>query len=156
MLKSLEKTWPFVSILLTLAILASIFFLPAATRLLALFIMLLGLGVTVLLTVRKHLQAHRQGKLDRKQLAGRIAVDVPGVLLTMAAVIPSGACAGQLVGQWGGRAAESRWPGWGTAVGILAGILAGAIVGGSAGALVRWLWGRLTRSRRSPTVHAEA
>jgi hypothetical protein len=156
MFKSLEKTWPIISILLTLAILASIFFLPAAARPLALAVMLLGLAVTVLLTVRRHILAHREGKISRAQLAGRIAADVPGVLLTMAAVIPAGAFAGQAAGGWAGKAAEARWPGSGTAVGVVAGILVGAAAGGGVGALVKGLWGKLTGPRQPASVREAA
>jgi len=62
MLKHLEKHWPLISILFTLAILASLFFLPGATRLLSLLVMGLGILAILTFTVRRHVQAHRQGE----------------------------------------------------------------------------------------------
>lgn len=156
MFKVLERLWPILSILLTMAVLASIFVLPGATRLLALTAVLLSAGATILLTVRRHLQAHRQGRLSRRQLAARLAADLPGILLTMSAAIAAGAHVGRLASQWALLAAEARWPGWGLASGVLVGIVAGLAAGGTAAALIRWLWRRLTGSRQPAPAQGEA
>lgn len=143
MLEKLEKTWPAISVLFTLAILASLLFLPRAARPLGLAVMVLGPGLAVFFTVRRHAQAHRRGEITRPALARRAALDVTGLLLTLAAVIPAGAAAGSVAGRAAWAAAEVRWPGWGVAVGVLTGLLAGAAAGGGAGLLARWTWGRL-------------
>jgi F0F1-type ATP synthase assembly protein I len=147
MFRNIEKSWPLVSILLSLAVLGSLLLLPSAARPLALAVMLVGVGMSVLFIVRRHLEGYRQGQLDRPAFAREIAVDVSGMILTMAVVIPAGGRGGQFVGRLVGEAVEGSWPGHGTQVGIVAGLIAGIAAGLVAGWLMRWLWGKLFRTR---------
>jgi AcrR family transcriptional regulator len=149
MFKNIERTWPFISILLTFVLLGSLFFLPSAARLLGLGVMLLGAGMGIALVVRRHVRAHRQGRIDRPTLARKIAVDVPGLILTMAASLVVGGGIGQGIGRLAGAAAEARWPGMGAVAGVLAGVVAGFRAGAAAGMPIRSLWQAAFR-RRTP------
>jgi len=144
MLKTLEKSWPIISIFFTFAILASLFFWPGTTRLLSLLVMGLGLLAIVTFTVRQHVQAHRQGKITRPVLARNIVVDLLGVSITMILVILIAGRTGTYAGQMAGKA-------WGVTAGILSGLLAGLVTGFGVGLFVRWIWGKLTK----PTLRRE-
>ncbi len=150
MLRTLEKSWPIISIVFILAILASLFFWPATTRLLSLIVMVVGLAAIITFTTRRHVQAQKQGKITRQMLARNIIVDVTGIFITMAAVILVAGKAGAYVGQAAGRA-------WGVTAGIIASLAAGLVVGFGVSLLARWgvalsaskRWGKLTKPRRS-------
>jgi uncharacterized membrane-anchored protein len=156
MFKDIEKRWPLVSLLLCLLVPGSLFFFPSASRLMGLGVMLLGAGVALFFTVRRHIQAHRQGKFDRPTMVRKIAVDVPGLILTMAVAIPVGGRAGQFVGRLVAETAERRWPGWGAASGTMAGLATALVAGLAAGILFRWLWGMLFRVRTMAAAPASA
>ncbi len=140
--KSLKKSWPIISLLFILAILASLFFWPSITRLLSLIVMCVGLAAIITFTIQRQVQAHKQGKITRQVLVRNILVDVTGILFTMAAVILIAGKAGAYVGQAAGRA-------WGVTAGILASLAAGLVVGFGVSLLARWGWGKLTKSRRA-------
>ena len=145
MLKRIEKYWPLISLSLLLAILASLFFWPASIRPLSLIVMGTSLGAVIAFTIRRYVQAHREGKITRQRLVRGILVDVPGILLTMTAAILAGGEAGAYAGQVIGKAAESQRAGWGVPAGILAGMLVGILAGLIVGLLARWIWGRLLK-----------
>ncbi len=142
MIKKLEKSWPIITILFILGILASLFFWPSITLLLSLIVMGVGLAAIITFTVQRHIQAHDQGRMTRPLLARNIVVDLTGILLTMAAVILVTGKAGAYVGQVAGRA-------WGVTAGILSSLAAGLVVGFGVSLLVRWGWGKLTKPRRA-------
>ena len=79
MLTTLEKYWPYLSILLLLLLLAVPFAWPGATVLLGAVAVSLGVGTVILFSVHGHVKAHREGQLDRADLVRNIAVDVPGL-----------------------------------------------------------------------------
>jgi hypothetical protein len=141
MLKTLEKNWPYLSILLLLILLAVPFMWPQATATLGVIAVVLGVGAVIVFRVAGHVRAHREGKLDRAGLTRNILVDVPGLLLTMAAAALAGRAAGQFAGEAAGKA------GWGQLGEILAALLAGLVVGVVVGLLVKALWGRLARAQ---------
>ena len=133
-----KKSWPIISIFFTLLILASLFSLPSVTRYVSLTVMTLGLAAVVTFTVRRHVQAHRQGRITRPAMQRNLLVDLTGLLLTMAAVI----CVAGLAGTSAGQATAQAW-------GVNAGIVSGLLVGIAAGLLVslfvRWGWGKLAK-----------
>jgi len=136
MIKILEKSWPIISIVFTLLILASLFFLPGATRALSLAVMFLGIIAILTFTVRRHVQAHRQGRITRPAMRRNLLVDLTGLLLTMAAVIYIAGLAGTAAGQAAGQA-------WGADAGIVSGLLAGIAAGLLVSLFLRWGWGKL-------------
>ena len=142
MLKNLEKSWPIISIVFILAILASLFFFPSITRLLSLIVMCVGLMAIITFTVQRQVQLHHQGKITRQALARNIVVDVTGILVTMAAVILVAGKAGAYVSQAATKA-------WGVTAGILLSLAAGLAAGFGVSLLARWGWGKLTKPRRS-------
>ena len=141
MLKKLERIWPFFSILLLLVILASLFLLPKATRLLSLLAMGLGLAAIIAFSVGKQVRACRAGKITRPALIRNIIVDVSGILITMAVVILISSKVTALAAQAAGKA-------WGVTAGILSALGAGLAVGFGVGSLVGWGWGKLTKPGR--------
>ena len=142
MLKTLEKSWPIISIVFTLLILASLFFLPGATRVLSLAVMFLGIIAILTFTVRRHVQAHRQGRITRPAMRRNIIIDLFGLLITMAIVILVAGMAGTSAVL---RLAQDQAAGqaWGMTWGVLAGLLAGIAAGVLVSLFVRWGWGKL-------------
>ena len=136
--KTIKKLWPLFLVLLMLAILASLFLFPSLTRLLSLTAILLGLGMSIFLTVQRHRRAQRAGKITPAFLRRAVALDVTGLLLTMGVVMFA-------AGKAGAYAAQAATTAWGVTLGIAASIAAGLIVGAGTGLLVRWLWGKLTK-----------
>jgi hypothetical protein len=142
MFNKLEKSWPFVTTALILAILASLFFWPGVTRLLSGIVIGLGLVAVLAFTVRRPVEAHRQGRMSLPEMWRNIIIDVLGVLVAMTAVILAAGWVARAVARAAGKA-------WGNAAGILAAVLVGLVIGFTVGFLVRWLWGLLTRPRRA-------
>lgn len=141
MLRTIEKNWPFISIMFFIAISASLFLWPGVTRTLSLIVIGLSLVAVLALTVRRPVEAYRQGRLPLPEMRRNITVDVLGVLVSMAAVI--------LAAGWvAGTVARAAGKAWGNMAGILAAVLVGLVIGIAVSFLVRWLWGLLTRPKR--------
>src|SRR5258708_2274809 len=149
MLKTLEKNWPYLSILLLLILLAVPFVWPQTASLLGVIAVVISVGALVVFSVAGHVRAYRAGELDRAGLVRNILVDLPGLLLTMAAAALAGRAAGQFAGEAAGKAAENAWPGWGAMTGVLAALLAGMVVGIIVGVLVKGTWGKLVKDRQA-------
>jgi fructose-specific phosphotransferase system IIC component len=145
MIKKLEKYWPFISILLILVIVASLFFWKSASRWIS--IVLIGLSVTAALVfvVRKYVQAQKQGKISLPLMWRNIIVDILGVLVSMATVI-------LVAGKVAGVIAQPIGNTWGVTAGILCALLAGLVAGFGINLMVRWAWGLLTRPRKISTA----
>ena len=156
MLKALEKYWPLISILLTLALLDCLLFWPSVSPPLALVVVVLSIGMAILFSVQKHVRAYRQGMLDRPALTRNIFVDVFGTLMIIVAALLLVGRVAQVVGLAAGRAAESQWPGTGALLGMLAGLLAGLPIGIGIALLVQMTWGRLVKHPRAVGVENEA
>src|SRR5690242_11801710 len=139
MLKTLEKNWPYLSILLLLVLLAAPFAWPQATSTLGIIAIILGVGAVIVFRVAGHVRAYREGKLERAGLARNILVDVPGLLLTMAAAALAGRAAGQFAAEAAGNA------GWDGLAQLLSALLAGLAAGMAVGLGVKAVWGRLAK-----------
>ncbi len=155
MLKTLEKSWPIISILLIIAILASLFFWPSITQPLSLIVMGAGLAAIITFTIQRHVQAHREGKITRQMLARNLVVDVLGILVTMTAVIASTSLSTSLVaGKAGAYVGQAAGRAWGVTAGVLSSLVAGLVMGFGVSLLVRWGWGKLTKPRWSTDVES--
>lgn len=148
MLKTIEKNWPYVSILLLLALLAAPFAWPQTAGALGTVAILLSVGALVAFSVSGQLRAYHAGGLDRAGLTRNILVEVPGLLLSMAVAALAGRAAGQLAGAAAVPAAESAWPGWGGLAGLLVALLVGMLVGILVGLLVKGSWGKLLKTKQ--------
>ena len=144
MINFLQKHWPYLSLILIIALLASLFFWPALSSPLGMAVLVLAVGIAIVFTVRRHWNAYKNGELTRTQLTRKIAVDVLGILITISLISFLGGLAGQYVGFLAGNAAEVRWPGVGAVVGIIAAILSAFVVGFGVRFLMGWTWGRLS------------
>jgi fructose-specific phosphotransferase system IIC component len=141
MIKQLEKYWPYISILLILAIVASLFYWKSATQLLS--IILIGVSVVAVLifVIQKQIQAQKQGKISLTVMRRNILVDVLGVLISMAAVIlVAGKVAGVIVQPIGNVL--------GGTAGILCALVAGLVAGIGINLVVQWVWRSLTKPRK--------
>jgi hypothetical protein len=141
MIKQLEKYWPYISILLILAIVASLFYWKSATQLLS--IILIGVSVVAVLifVIQKQIQAQKQGKISLTVMRRNILVDVLGVLISMAAVIlVAGKVAGVIVQPIGNVL--------GGTAGILCALVAGLVAGIGINSVVQWVWRSLTKPRK--------
>jgi len=140
----LKKYWPYLSLILIIALLASLFFWPALSSPLGMTVLVLAVGIAIVFTVRRHWNAYKNGELTRAKLARNIAIDVLGILITISLISFLGGLAGQYVGFLAGNAAEVRWPGVGAVVGIITAILSAFVVGFGVRILMGWTWGRLS------------
>lgn len=144
-LTTLEKYWPYLSILLLLTLLAVPFMWPASAGVMGMLAVALGVGALIVFSMHGHVKAYQAGRLDKAELAHNIAVDVPGLLLTMAVAAFAGRTAGQLAAEAAVKVIEANWPGWGVAAEILCGLLAGMLVGIAVGFVVKTIWGKLIK-----------
>ena len=128
-----KKYFPLISVLLLLATLLSLWFLPSATP---------ALGVAVLLftpaaSVSSIFEKHKDSKAPRS----KIVKEIVGVVLTVLVVVTIGGAAGLFAGRYAGVYAESHWSG----MGIMAGFVSAIATGFAVGYAVRRGMGKLNR-----------
>jgi hypothetical protein len=123
----LERHWPKLALLLTLALLAGLFFAPALAQGFAMPLIVLMLGMGLLLLAVRHWRAYRAGKLSWRELARNIFIEFAILLL----VFILARFAGGLVS---GFVQEDY--GW------LLGLLSALLVGAAAGLAVHKTLGR--------------
>ena len=121
-----------ISLLLLLALIASMFLWPGITPWLSLTILVFGVGTTIFLTVQKHLQSYCQAECTREKMVRNLALDFLGLLLTLGAAMYAGGVAGGYLG-------------------LRAGFWFGLLAGFAGGFLATWgmrsAWGRLVLGR---------
>jgi uncharacterized membrane-anchored protein len=132
MLTTLEKRWPLISLVLLLALLASLFLWPAARSPLTTTLLIIALGMALFFVVHRQVQAYREGKASRGRLVRNLAVEVGGILLSMALAM----FLSRLVVTYVGAYLSGLW-------GLVLGLLAALVIGALAGMLVQRTWGRL-------------
>ncbi len=74
----LERHWPKLALLLTLALFAGLLFVPALAQGFATLLLALTLGMGLLLLVLRHWRNYRAGKLSWLELARRNRLPVAG------------------------------------------------------------------------------
>ncbi|MDX9991243.1 MAG: hypothetical protein RBS68_04250 [Anaerolineales bacterium] len=127
----LERHWPKLALILTLALFAGLLFAPALAQGFATPFIILTLGMGILLLTLRHWRSYRAGKLSRLELARNISVETAALLLIFILA--------RLVGE---RVAafvqvESNW--W------LLALLSALVVGAGAGLAVQKTWGKLVK-----------
>jgi hypothetical protein len=129
MLKTLKKSWPFISIVLLIALVVSVFTYPSASGWLSVILLVSSLGMAVFFITQKHLPPYKQGQLTRVKFTRNILLDILGLLLTIGAASYLGGMAGV----------------WASNYGLWTGFAVGMVIG-FAGALgVRSAWGRMVK-----------
>lgn len=146
MIKTLEKHWLFISILFVAAILASLFFWPAISRPLGMFILIVSVVMVIVFAVWQRIRDYRGGRIDNLGLLRNVAIDLLGILLVMTIAVFSGRLAGTLAVQAASGWAAVRWSGNEVSAGVLAGIATALAVGLCVGWVVQSLWSRLVKS----------
>ncbi len=131
----IEKCLHILFLLLFLVLAGSLLFFPALSQPLSAAVLLAGISMAVFFTVRRHWQAHRQGKLSRSQFIRNTAFDLLGLALAMAAAIWLGGLAGRYAAQRVGMGFPA----------LIAGLLAALVVGFAAAWLVQCVWEALTK-----------
>jgi hypothetical protein len=126
----LERHWPKLALLLTVSLLAGLFFVPALAQGFAMPLIALMLGMGLLLLALRHWRAYRAGKLSRRELARNVFIETAILLL----VFILARFAGGLVG---GFVQEDY--GW------LLGLLSALVVGAAAGLAVHKTLGKLIK-----------
>jgi hypothetical protein len=114
----LERHWPKLALLLTLALFAGLFFAPALAQGFAMPLIALMLGMGLLLLALHHWRAYRAGKQSRRELARNIFIETASLLL----VFILARFAGGLVAGFVGK-------GYGWLLALLSAILVGAAAG---------------------------
>jgi hypothetical protein len=140
MFKTLKKYSAVISVLLIIAILASLFFWPGITATLGRFALVMSIGMVVAFSLQKHVRARQEGGIDNLTLLRNSAIELLGILLTMAPAIFAGRWATEWATRLAVQAAEQTWPGARIPLGILAGLLAALIVGLLVGFVVQSTW----------------
>ena len=72
-----------VSLLLILALFVTAWFLPSTGIMLGMIFLLLGLGTSVYMTVKKHREAYLQGKISFSVMIRNSSLEITAVLLAM-------------------------------------------------------------------------
>lgn len=114
----LERHWPKLALLLTLALFAGLLFAPALAQGFATSFIVLTLGMGILLLTLRHWRAYRAGKLSRRELARNVFVETASLLLVVV-----------LARFVGGRVAEFVGAGYGWLLALLSAIVVGAAAG---------------------------
>jgi low temperature requirement protein LtrA len=126
----LERHWPKLALLLTLALFAGLLFAPAFAQGFATPFIVLTLGMGILLLALRHWRAYRAGKLSRPELARNIVIETASLVLVFAlARFGGGLVAGFVQEDYG----------W------LLGLLSAIVVGAAAGLAVHKTLGRWVR-----------
>lgn len=121
-----------IPLLLLLALLASMFFLPGITPWISITMLATSIGMAIFLSARKHWRAYQQAECTREKTIRNLLLDLLGFLLSMAAAIYAGGMAGKTLGQ---------------SFGIWIGLLAGFAGGFVAAWAIRSVWGKLVTAR---------
>jgi hypothetical protein len=145
MIRTLKKSWLYISILLILALVASLLFWKSAARWVAIVLIGLSIIVALVFATHKHVQARKEDQISNSVMWRNILVDGLGVLISMAAVILVAGRIAVLVARFAMNA-------WGLVAGILAALAVGLVVGFGVNLLIRWIWGLLIRPRGNTLV----
>ena len=123
MLSILQKSWPFISLALLLALVVSLLFYPGVSSWLSVTLLVSSLGMAIFFITQKHLPPYRQGQITRIKFTRNILLDILGLLLTIGAASYLGGMAGV----------------WASNYGLWTGFAAGMIIGfaGALGVFVR-------------------
>jgi len=94
MLSIFQKHTPAISTLLLIALLAVLFFYPASSRVLSIVIIVFGISMAIVFTMRGNLESHKNGEITRQEFFRNTALDLLGLGLTMGAAMWLGRLAG--------------------------------------------------------------
>jgi hypothetical protein len=148
----LERHWPKLALLLTVSLLAGLFFVPALAQGFVLPLIALMLGMGLLLLALRHWRAYRAGKLSRPELARNIVIETAILLLVFILArirgrAGGGVCAGRLRFAAGTalRAAGRRGGGIGGPQDV-----------GAVGQGVRFIVSFATHNQKPPTLNERA
>ncbi|MCJ7434118.1 MAG: hypothetical protein MUO77_11580 [Anaerolineales bacterium] len=114
----LQKSWPYISIALLVALIVSLFTYPGISGWLSVIMLVSSLGMAFFFITQKHLQPYKQGQITRIKFTCNILLDLIGLLLTIGAASYLGGMAGAWASNYG------LWTG--LAVGMMVGF-AGAL-----------------------------
>jgi len=125
----------FVSFLLLLVLIISVWLLPSATPVLGIALILLSLSIAIFSIYKKHRTAYLQGRLTRSAFLRNTLLDVFGILLAVTLAGLLGRFVAGIVTQ----------PISNDLGRLIAGILIGLLVGIGVGVFVNRAWGRLLK-----------
>ncbi len=98
MISFLQKYFPLVSIVLLIALIASLFFYPSISSRVGIVLLIFGLGMALVFTYQKHIGSYKRGEITRLKFTRNILLDILGLLLTIAAASYIGSFAGTRLG----------------------------------------------------------
>lgn len=134
MISAIEKRWPRISFFLLLALITSFLYWPGRVRWLAPALFALSIGMALVFLLRRPILAYQKGELERAAAFRRVALDLAGFLLPVAAAM--------LAGRAAGTAVNTRW-------GPVAGLLSAFAAAFLAGLVTGLAWRRLALPRLS-------
>ena len=105
MISFLRRYFPFISIALLAALIASLFYYPSVSSEIGIVLLILSLGMALVFTYQKHIGSYKRGEIARLQFTRNILLDSLGLLLTFAATAYIGGMAGTRLGASDGVAA---------------------------------------------------
>jgi hypothetical protein len=110
--KLLETHWPKLALLLTVSLLAGLFFVPALAQGFAMPLIALMLGMGLLLLALRLWRAYRAGKLSRRELARNIVIETASLLLVFILARFAGGLVAGFVGAAAGLAVHKTLGRW--------------------------------------------
>ena len=125
----------FISFLLILVLILSMWLFPSATSALGIALIVSSLSIAIFAVLQKHGTTYRQGKLTRSAFLRNTSLDVSGILLAVTLAGLLGRFVAGIVTQ----------PISNDLGRLIAGILIGLLVGIGVGVFVNRAWGRLLK-----------
>ena len=95
----MKKYLPFISIVLLVILIVSLFFYPQASGLLSLSLLVAGLGMALFFTFQKHIGPYKQGQITGPKFTRNVLLDMLGFILTIAAASYFGGGEARLAGE---------------------------------------------------------
>ena len=137
MLTFLETRWPFVSVLLLLVLMAALLFLPSIANVVAIGVLISGLGMSLLFIVNHNCAPFARAEIIREKMNRKIIFEILALVLMIFLAGIASFCMGSYASDF----VEFHWQGHGMVAGLIAAILVSFVVGFG----VRWGMGKVTK-----------
>ena len=146
MLKNLEKHWPVISVLLLIALFASLWLWPEVQGPLSLAIIIVSVGMLIAFTIHRRVEENHKGLIDRSTMSRLIILDCVGILLVLASAMVVGSFVSRIVGTAVFNVLQASSPQWAEVVAMISSLLSALAAGIGVGWLVRSAWGKVEKS----------
>ena len=133
----LESRWLVVSLLILFVLITAVFFMQNITSELAIGILVLGFGMSLLFITRRNRAAYIRDKITREKMYRNIVFEILALVL----ILFLAGMASRYVASYAGAYVESHWQG----LGMIAGFIAAIAVSFAVGFGVKWGIGKMNK-----------